>query len=296
MDLDDAREFSDEESESPEQRIEEYIRSNHPEFLLPGSHVNQDFIKLVIYGDLLEETVGTPVVLGNSTDITDEEIEAVLERLPSEVISNPVSIETIDLIIEESFLVQEERHLKEVLDAPCVTAADYNYRAYARAEFERVGEAIEDYQKAYDLEPGNYSHLIEKAQLLVETDMQKPALSDAKYVCDRLMSSADARSHIDDFVRLADIFRQCDSLKLAFACIAIVVNTLRSVIPHGEESPVPDLGERSHQEPIDVGFTLGLLQSFIEDVSFENENDPLVSGMIARTKEEVNILKTVAGA
>ena len=296
MDLDDIIEFGDDDTGLIEHRIEEYMRGNHPEYLLPGSHVNHDFIKIVIYGDFLEETVGVPVVLGDTTDITDEEIEEVLGRLPSEVIHNPVSLDTIDLIIEESFLVQEERHLKDAVDAPCITAADFSYRAYARAEFERAEEAIDDYQRAYELDPGTYTYLIEKAQLLLETGMNDAALKEAKYVCDRLFSAADKSECVDDLIRIADIFRQCDQLKLAVACILQVANTLKAIIAcSSEDIKLPKIKDWIEVETPDTGYTLGLLFSFIEEVEFENQKNDHCADMIQYVKAEVNMLKTVAG-
>ena len=295
--LDDIIEFGDDDSILIERRIEEYIRGNHPEYLLPGSHVTRDFIKIVIYGDFLEETVGVPVVLGDTTDITDEEIGKVLGRLPSDIIRNPVSLETIDLIIEESFLVQEERHLKDAVDSPCITAADFNYRAYARAELERVEEAIKDYQRAYELERGNYSHLIEKAQLLLDTGLNEAALRDARYVCDRLMSAGDKSECVDDLIRVSDIFRQCDQLKLAASCILIVVNTLKAVIScSGEDIKVSKFKDCVEAEAPDMGFTLGLLLSFIEDVEFEHQDSDQFSDVIRYVKAEINALRVVAGA
>ncbi len=297
MDLDDIIEFGDDDSGLIERRIEEYIRGNHPEYLLPGSHVTHDFIKIVIYGDFLEETVGVPVVLGDTTDITDEEIEEVLGRLPSDVILNPVSLDTIDLIIEESFLVQEERRLKDAVDSPCITAADFNYRAYARAEFERVEEAIKDYQRAYELDPGNYSHLIEKAQLLLETGRNDGALKDAKYVCDRLISAGDKSECVDDLIRISDIFRQCGQLKFAASCVLIVVNTLKAIISHNSEDvKLTKVKDWVEAETPDVGFTLGLLSSFIEDVELEHQNNDQFSDMINHIRSEVNALRVAAGA
>jgi tetratricopeptide (TPR) repeat protein len=296
MDFDDHTEFGDDDSGLIERRILEYMRGNHPEYLLPGSHVTQDFIKIVIYGDFLEKTVGVPVVPGNTTDITDDEIEEVLGRLPSEVILNPVSLETIDLIIEESFLVQEERHLKDAVDSPCSTAADFSYRAYARAEFERLEEAVEDYQMAYNLEPANYSHLIEKAQLLLDMGVNDAALGDAKYVCDRLMSAAKTDDCVEDLVRVSDIFRQCGQLKLAASCIVMVVNALRAVTWHTKEN-IKRTRSRDwfESETPDIGFTVGLLLSFIEDVEFEYQHSDQYSDMIKYMKSEIDTLRAVVG-
>ena len=296
MDFDGNTEFDDDDSGLIERRIEEYIRGNHPEYLLPGSYVNRDFIRIVIYGDFLEKTVGVPAGPGNTTDITDEEIEEVLGRLPSEVILNPVSLETIDLIIEESFLVQEERHLKDAVDSPCSTAADFSYRAYARAEFERLAEAVEDYRKAYELEPANYSHLIEKAQLLIDMGENDAALGDAKYVCDRLMSAPQTDDCVEDLLRVSDIFRQCGHLKLAASGIVMVVNALKAVTWHAKEN-VKSSRSRDwlESETPDIGFTVGLLLSFIEDVEFEYKHSDQYSDMIEYMKSEIATLRAVVG-
>jgi tetratricopeptide (TPR) repeat protein len=296
MGLDDIIDFGDDDTGLIEYRIAEYMRGNHPEFLLPGSYVNHDFIKIVIYGDFLEKTVGVPVVLGDATDITDAEIEEVLGRLPSEVIHNPVSLDTIDLIIEESFLVQEERHLKDAVDSPCSTAADFSYRAYARAEFERTEEAIDDYQKAYELDPWTYSYLIEKAQLLLETGKNDAALKEAKYVCDRLLSADDKSKCADDLIRVSDIFRQCNELKLTVACILLVVNTLKAVISCSKEDiRLPEIKDWIEGETPDTGYTLGLLCSLLEEVEFENRDKDQCAEMIQYVKSEVNMLKIAAG-
>jgi len=181
-------------------RIELYIlnrlRNQHPEYSQQGASVTVECIKSIIK---IREIVFSRILHEPPSMITDEEAMSILKKLPPAILKNPVSIKTIEIIISEHEQLITRNVMYDMANDEAFSASEYNNRAAARSEFERYDEALEDYNRACELEPDSLSFFQNRATLFLSLGMRDEALNDISYVNNKLTNEA-----LDDISQVSD--------------------------------------------------------------------------------------------
>jgi tetratricopeptide (TPR) repeat protein len=184
--------------------IAEYIKLNCPGYISDHTCVSTDFIRLV--EEAMNRVVaGSELLRGVACvkAMTREEVAAILRKLPGEVIAQPLTFETIYLILDEYSDLIYRGFIEETARNHCVRACEFNNRANAEKKLGRYLEAQRDYNRACDMEPNEAAYFLNRSALLLELGMATEALADAIHAYKTMRKAG--IEHNDDYLQLASI-------------------------------------------------------------------------------------------
>lgn len=212
--------------------IIDYIEHSHPEYSCPNALVTADFIKLI---DMAMERVTFPDTSADDTpdsweEITEGEAGAILQSLSPEIISHPLTYETIHIVIDVYNDLISRKHLEETVDRECSRAWEFTNRANARAALGRSLEALRDYNRACEIDPRDPDHFFNRSQFLLGLGAKADALADAMHACEMMQKKGIDQLHV--FLQLTSIYVECGEMNLALKALEDFIRVLRSLIPH----------------------------------------------------------------
>jgi len=208
MNYDDELKIPDSPDITP--RIVNYISNQHPEFLLPDASVTIEFIIIV---DSVES-----IILGIEEDFADEDIidfdhaVEILKNLSKNAISNPLSINTIKSILDESDSIFYREFLddeKDNIQSICNNSFEYNNRGNAKRENGMTMEALDDYNKALFLNPNDDAPLWNRLNLFSDSGMDGLAVQDAIKIYKKIMKPDCIINPIINWISLSSFLIRC---------------------------------------------------------------------------------------
>lgn len=288
------------QKEEPPKAIElmilDYIRDTLPEYAAQCTSVTRGFIKLiyeaswrVVFPDAPAEEVSAL-----NAGMTDEDAEKVFLTLSPEVISRPLTFESIHIINEETNHLMRRQFEEETASMDCVYFWEFMNRANARASLGRHLEALEDYNRACDLGPENPDCLYNRAIFLAKAGATQDALRDATRA--RHLMGEGRPEEFYDFYFLSKLFLRCGQLDLALETIRISTAHLGSIAPflkrdHDGNLRVDMIANRVHQSGyVDVDGILRLAEEILHSVDGE---DPALNGAREAVNRNILFVKSV---
>lgn len=211
-----------------DKNIPDYIQAQHPEYSLPDACVNKRFIRLIDKAyNVLHEIDDLELDLPD-----DEEVEAALEKLPKEMIENPLASSTIDMIGKLLADTRFEGFIKSTADSECVETLCFNNRANARAGAGRYNEALSDYNRACGLDPNEITCFLNRASFYLRSGQTKEAVTDALYVLNKARCA-----HIEAYqnaAQLAYIFYKCGRTGESIESALLYANAFKWLLENSE--------------------------------------------------------------
>ena len=209
-----------------------YIKRNHPEYSPPTSLVTRDFIKLinVAMGKVIFPDDSVDDTFDSGEEISDDEAGEILQSLSPEVISQPLTYETIHIILDVYNNLMWEKHIQETAETECVRAWEFNNRANARAALGRSLEALRDYNRACEIEPDVPDYLFNRSQFLLGLGAKGDALTDATHA--HQIMQKHSVEYLHDFLQLTSIFVECGEISLALKALEDFIRVFSSIIPY----------------------------------------------------------------
>ena len=300
MNYDDELKIPDSPDITP--RIVNYISNQHPEFLLPDASVTIEFIIIV---DSVES-----IILGIEEDFADEDIidfdhaVEILKNLSKNAISNPLSINTIKSILDESDSIFYREFLddeKDNIQSICNNSFEYNNRGNAKRENGMTMEALDDYNKALFLNPNDDAPLWNRLNLFSDSGMDGLAVQDAMKIYEKKMRPDCIATPIINWISLCRFFIRCKKYHRAST---LILKCLRDLNKH----QIPNIVEkdgRSIRVTIkvkDKEWILPMeLDSFEEIISMVKEIDcigkknPEESRLVESIKSEILLARSAIG-
>jgi tetratricopeptide (TPR) repeat protein len=213
--------------------ILDILRKEKPEYLLPDARVTVDFIRDVIREwDMAIDSMITEY------GIVGHEADEILQKLSADNINNPMNVETIRLITEHYDEILYHRFLAAEANSECFEPWQYNNRANSRSSLDRPLEALEDYNRACELDPECAMYRLNRAGIFLELGMHKLAQRDAlethAVLTSRLKNefgSTNDFTNLNDYIFLAKIFSSCGQNDMAAVCLLSFVKVFKKYQP-----------------------------------------------------------------
>ncbi len=198
----------------------EYLRSNAASDSLFLEHIEQAIAIYMEYDELFE--------------FNREIAEAALKRIPTGVISNPVSLVFIQHYHDAIDQLAYMRFIRETAEDSSGSAMRLNNRANAKAELGRIDEALEDYNLACQENPSSTSPqditpFFGRAQLCLRIGLNPEALKDVEHIFGLL--SASSCDNPSDHLSLARLFLQCNDPERSVICLNRLMKVLTDMLP-----------------------------------------------------------------
>ncbi len=206
------------------------LKMCHPEYLRSDASVSTIFIKDV-------DKAWNSVSGTNLSDLamTDSDAVEIYRRLPEEYISQPLNPDTIHLIYDIYNDISFHRFFAADADSNCVEHWQFNNRANTRRHLGRPLEALEDHNRACDLEPECAMYFLNRATTLLELGMTKLALRDAieahNNIEHREFGSRDDFLTLDDILMLAGVMNSCGRKDVAVKALLKFTILLEKYMP-----------------------------------------------------------------
>jgi tetratricopeptide (TPR) repeat protein len=279
--------------------VTSHIRRNYPEFFGSGSRVSVQVIKLIdeayysVMGDDVEDCVD------EDDFIDDHEAKEILNNLPVEVHTKPLSPDIVSLIIDE---MDELAHLKwkqsveDERDLECFVAEDYGVRARARAATKHFKEALEDFNQACLLEPDNLSLFLGRANLFLEMELKGLALKDAIYVYEEKGDNF-FKNFTTNFPELTDIFHKCGKPTLAIESLLKFLRMANgpSLLPYLTFEDYYFVVEKDgYKTSLNIEVFNEII-SIVKGIELENVGDFALDALIESVKSEIVFLRKIVG-
>lgn len=183
--------------------IIEFLSKNYPEYLLPNSSVTVDFIKIV---DKVQNIIMCEFEEDDDEDIIEDKyVQDILNHLPEEAISQPLSFNTIEAIQEEFESIYAEMAL-DYLKSHSKDPLKFNNRGAEYADRGMIKEALEDFNRAILLNPDNDGPVWNRACLFMENGMDGLAVKDFLVIYEKMMKPDCVTNSILSWIHLSEIF------------------------------------------------------------------------------------------
>lgn len=309
MKFDDKISLPEEAVPSIEFGIIAHIKKHYPEFLNSDSRVSIEFIKIIdeAYWAVMDYFDGSEMTLldydENEMDdydyITDQEAEEILNNLPVEVRSQPLSPHTICSVLEEMEKLAYWEWINSAddeLNLECSEEKKFAKRGSAKAVVDQLNEALNGYNKACMLEPNNLVCFLDRANFFMDMELQGNAFRDAIFVYERK-----GDNFFKDFTRyfpdLAYIFHECGKPVLAIKLILEYLSALTnpSLLPFiSVKDYVFFVETDSYVMSLDIDLFNDII-SIVKEIELGNKGDNEVGALIESVKSELVFLRKVVG-
>lgn len=206
------------------------LRNKYPEYSQPDARVNIEYVKLIIrIEDLfLSKTINSNVA---PSFINNEEAISILKRLSPAIIKNPMSLKTIDAVLNEYNQLEYRNMLSDIIDCEAENASEHNNRANARFEAGRYDEALNDYTHACELEPDEIGYFRSRAQLLLKLNMKQKALRDIRYINERILKN-NLLQYLTIFPSQIQLNFKCHKYDMVLKLTERYFDQLSSILPN----------------------------------------------------------------
>ncbi len=309
MKFDDKINLSEEGVSSIEPEIINHIKRNFPEFLDSDFNVSIEFIRIVdktywAVLDNLDDSEMTVLDYGENEMvdydyITDQEAEEILKKLPAEVRSQPLSLDTVSLILEEmeelAYLEWKKSEENE-RNMQCSEAKEFAKRGSAKAAVKQFNEALQDYNKACLLNPKALGYFLDRANLFMEMGLKGNAFKDAIFVYERKGDNF-FKDFTIYFPDLTYIFHECGKSLLTIELILEYLKNLTnpSLLPFITIKNYMFVIEASNNK---ISGNIDLFKeiiTIIKEIELENKGDNKIEALIESAKSELVFLRKVVG-
>lgn len=275
------------------QKIAERITQHFPEYAQPGASVTTNLIRIV---DAITDDDFNPKAI-DPDDLADYELSYIISTLTDEQIAQPLGAKTIEIIMNAIFRCIDNHHLEANLFTECKDASDYSSRGHAKKQLGLYEEALQDYEKACALEPGNAAYFIYRAEIFHKLGVCEKAMQDALSAFDMTTDTLfDNPESLFDMVHLSLLFDDFKHSKMTALALLRYVEALNTFLPlfSIQEDGTFEIEKEDQLYSSDL-CDFELYIAMIKGIEERAERDIELNMLLVRLKDEIALFRERVG-